>query len=159
MPFCVSSMPPWTGLPPAVYTLVEDVLAVDGGGCVEFRQAWRTRYEHSAVMRRIVPVTSLCEHGLRRGIHRDRVDNVGRHRVRHLLGPPVNVGDGLRGIHGAVGCGSCTRSSASLEVHQLFNLHIDTSADEQIIEKQGWCKRCHLSCSCITRTSGIFMSV
>ncbi|KAH9925374.1 uncharacterized protein BXZ73DRAFT_103258 [Epithele typhae] len=59
MPFRVSSMPPWTGLPPAVYTLVEDVVAVDGGGCVEFRQAWRIRYEHSAVMRHIVRQTSL----------------------------------------------------------------------------------------------------
>lgn len=59
MPFRVSSMPPYTGLPPAVYTLVEDIIAVDGGGCVEFRQAWRIRYEHSAIMRRIVRVTSL----------------------------------------------------------------------------------------------------
>ena len=60
MPFRVSSMPPWTGLPPAAYTLVEDVVAVDGGGCVEFRQAWRIRYEHSAVMRHIVRRTSLA---------------------------------------------------------------------------------------------------
>ena len=59
MPFRVSSMPPWTPLPPAVYTLVEDIVAVDGGGCVEFRQAWRIRYEHSAIMRRIVRLTSL----------------------------------------------------------------------------------------------------
>ncbi|KAI0357323.1 hypothetical protein OH77DRAFT_1519268 [Trametes cingulata] len=59
VPFRVSSMPPYTGLPPGVYTLVEDIVAVDGGGCVEFRQAWRIRYEHSAIMRRIVRVTSL----------------------------------------------------------------------------------------------------
>ncbi|KAI0324024.1 hypothetical protein GY45DRAFT_1331993 [Cubamyces sp. BRFM 1775] len=59
VPFRVSSMPPYTGLPPAVYTIVEDIVAVDGGGCVEFRQAWRIRYEHSAIMRRIVRVTSL----------------------------------------------------------------------------------------------------
>ncbi|KAM5538579.1 hypothetical protein V8D89_007608 [Ganoderma adspersum] len=59
MPFRVSSMPPWTGLPPAVYTIVEDIVAVDGGGCVEFRQAWRIRYEHSAIMRRIIRVTSF----------------------------------------------------------------------------------------------------
>ncbi|PIL22972.1 hypothetical protein GSI_15669 [Ganoderma sinense ZZ0214-1] len=60
MPFRVSSMPPWTGLPPAVYTIVEDIVAVDGGGCVEFRQAWRIRYEHSTRMRHIIRVTSLC---------------------------------------------------------------------------------------------------
>ncbi|KAI1794749.1 hypothetical protein LXA43DRAFT_994067 [Ganoderma leucocontextum] len=59
MPFRVSSMPPWTGLPPAVYTTVEDIVAVDGGGCVEFRQAWRIRYEHSATMRHIIRVTSF----------------------------------------------------------------------------------------------------
>ncbi|EJF56634.1 hypothetical protein DICSQDRAFT_157780 [Dichomitus squalens LYAD-421 SS1] len=59
MPFRVSSMPPWTGLPPAMYTLVEDIVAVDGGGCVEFRQAWRIRYEHSAIMRRIIRITSF----------------------------------------------------------------------------------------------------
>ncbi|KAI0647655.1 hypothetical protein C8Q79DRAFT_999291 [Trametes meyenii] len=59
VPFRVSSMPPYTGLPPAVYTMVEDIIAVDGGGCVEFRQAWRIRYEHSAIMRRIVRATSL----------------------------------------------------------------------------------------------------
>ncbi|KAI0632540.1 hypothetical protein C8Q77DRAFT_931967 [Trametes polyzona] len=59
VPFRVSSMPPYTGLPPGVYTMVEDIVAVDGGGCVEFRQAWRIRYEHSAIMRRIVRVTSI----------------------------------------------------------------------------------------------------
>ncbi|KAI0820472.1 hypothetical protein BC628DRAFT_1422959 [Trametes gibbosa] len=59
LPFRVSSMPPYTGLPPAIYTMVEDVVAVDGGGCVEFRQAWRIRYEHSAIMRGIVRVSSI----------------------------------------------------------------------------------------------------
>ncbi|KDQ58515.1 hypothetical protein JAAARDRAFT_670663 [Jaapia argillacea MUCL 33604] len=60
VPFRVSSLPAYEGLPPATYTLVEDVVAVDGGGCIEFRQAWRIRYEHSAVMRRILRVTSIA---------------------------------------------------------------------------------------------------
>ncbi|KAH7103854.1 hypothetical protein BKA62DRAFT_615405 [Auriculariales sp. MPI-PUGE-AT-0066] len=51
VPFRVSSLPSWQPLPPFAYFYVEDVVAVDGGGCTEFRQAWRVRYEESLPMR------------------------------------------------------------------------------------------------------------
>ncbi|KAK7676645.1 hypothetical protein QCA50_020388 [Cerrena zonata] len=54
LPFRVSSFPPRHPLPPLTYTLVEDVIAVDGGGGLEFRQAWRYRYEASLVMRTLL---------------------------------------------------------------------------------------------------------
>jgi hypothetical protein len=59
LPARVSSFPHWEPLPPLAYCFVEDVVAVDGGGCTEFRQAWRTRYEESIVIRRIIRYTSL----------------------------------------------------------------------------------------------------
>jgi len=60
MPVHLSSLPAYTPLPPLTYTLVEDLVAVDGDGCVEFRLAWCIRYEHSPVMRRIVRLTALA---------------------------------------------------------------------------------------------------
>ncbi|KAI0069992.1 hypothetical protein K474DRAFT_1713725 [Panus rudis PR-1116 ss-1] len=54
LPFRVSSFPPRHVLPPLTYTIVEDVIAVDGGGGLEFRQAWRYRYESSRIMRRLL---------------------------------------------------------------------------------------------------------
>ncbi|TCD71683.1 hypothetical protein EIP91_005449 [Steccherinum ochraceum] len=51
LPFRISSFPPYHPLPPLTYTIVEDVIAVDGGGGLEFRQAWRHRYEASRVLR------------------------------------------------------------------------------------------------------------
>lgn len=54
MPFRVSSFPAGHVLPPLTYTIVEDVVAVDGGGLLEFRQAWRSRYEASRVMRKLM---------------------------------------------------------------------------------------------------------
>lgn len=38
LPWRVSSFPPHQPLPPLGYCYVEDVVAVDGGGCTEFRQ-------------------------------------------------------------------------------------------------------------------------
>ncbi|KZV99780.1 hypothetical protein EXIGLDRAFT_723859 [Exidia glandulosa HHB12029] len=59
VPFRVSSLPTWQPLPPFAYFFVEDVVAVDGGGCTEFRQAWRVRYEESSTMRKHVRDISL----------------------------------------------------------------------------------------------------
>jgi hypothetical protein len=59
LPVRVSSLPPGRPLPPLAYMYVEDVIAVDGGGGNEFRQAWRTRYEESRVMRRIIRDASV----------------------------------------------------------------------------------------------------
>jgi hypothetical protein len=59
VPFRVSSLPSWKPLPPFAYFYVEDVVAVDGGGCTEFRQAWRVRYEESLPMRRHIRNVSL----------------------------------------------------------------------------------------------------
>jgi len=59
MPFRVSSFQPGHVLPPLTYTIVEDVVAVDGGGLLEFRQAWRSRYEASRVMRKLMRDISL----------------------------------------------------------------------------------------------------
>jgi len=59
VPFRVSSLPSWRPLPPFAYFYVEDVVAVDGGGCTEFRQAWRVRYEESLPMRRHLRNVSL----------------------------------------------------------------------------------------------------
>ncbi|CAL1713905.1 unnamed protein product [Somion occarium] len=54
LPFRVSSFPPHHLLPPLTYTIVEDVIAVDGSGKIEFRQAWRYRYEESRIMRKLL---------------------------------------------------------------------------------------------------------
>ncbi|KAH8091694.1 hypothetical protein BXZ70DRAFT_1011098 [Cristinia sonorae] len=54
LPVRISSFPPYHPLPPLTYTLVEDIIAVDGGGLLEFRQAWRHRYEASRVMRKLL---------------------------------------------------------------------------------------------------------
>ena len=78
LPCRVSSFPPRQPLPPLGYCYVEDVVAVDGGGRTEFRQvrsppslfprtmshplaqAWRTRYEESQVIRRLVRQLSVA---------------------------------------------------------------------------------------------------
>lgn len=59
LPVRISSLPPGELLPPLTYTIVEDVVAVDGGGGLEFRQAWRHRYETSRVMRHLLRILSI----------------------------------------------------------------------------------------------------
>jgi hypothetical protein len=59
IPFRISSLPAWKPIPPFAYFFVEDVIAVDGGGCTEFRQAWRIRYEESHLMRHHLRAVSL----------------------------------------------------------------------------------------------------
>lgn len=58
-PFRVSSLPAYQALPPLTYTIVEDVVGVDGGGRLAFRQAWRHRYEASRILRRILRITAI----------------------------------------------------------------------------------------------------
>ena len=143
MPFRVSSMPAWTGLPPAAYTLVEDVVAVDGGGCVEFRQAWRIRYEHSAVMRRIVRLTSLwwgASGMLFAGAF-----------IAIAWTTSVDIGYGIcwglpwlwAMLAAAVTVWwvhrELEREAAewdSPEVHKLYNLHIEQSEEEKTVARQ-----------------------
>lgn len=59
VPLRISSFPPYERLPPLVYTFVEDIVAVDGGGLNTFRHAWRTRYEESVIIRKVVRHMSL----------------------------------------------------------------------------------------------------
>ncbi|GJE93773.1 hypothetical protein PsYK624_099340 [Phanerochaete sordida] len=59
VPVRVSSLPPRAPLPPLTYTIVEDVVAVDGGGGLAFRHAWAHRYQSSRVMRRVLRVLAL----------------------------------------------------------------------------------------------------
>ncbi|EMC91261.1 hypothetical protein BAUCODRAFT_54366, partial [Baudoinia panamericana UAMH 10762] len=50
-PFRISSMPKGSQLRPCVYSIIEDVVAVDGSGGVAFREALNKRYEDSHVFR------------------------------------------------------------------------------------------------------------
>lgn len=52
--FRVSSMPAGTPSPPGIFTLVEDIVAVDGGGGTRFREEWKARYEASPLFRRML---------------------------------------------------------------------------------------------------------
>jgi len=54
IPFNFSSMPKGSVAPPAVFTIVEDVLAVDGGGGRVFRAGWLRRYEASGMFREMM---------------------------------------------------------------------------------------------------------
>ncbi|KAK0119917.1 hypothetical protein ONS95_011342 [Cadophora gregata] len=52
--FRVSSVPKGGMLRPALYTLIEDVVAVDGNGGTEYRERLNTRYETSPEFRRLM---------------------------------------------------------------------------------------------------------
>jgi len=54
IPFQFSSMPKGSVAPPAVFTIIEDVIAVDGGGGRVFRAAWLRRYEASEMFREMM---------------------------------------------------------------------------------------------------------
>ncbi|KZP31553.1 hypothetical protein FIBSPDRAFT_849524 [Athelia psychrophila] len=54
LPFRLGSVPKGAPLRPGTYLLIEDIIAVDGGGGTAFRAAWNTRYEASAHMRRLL---------------------------------------------------------------------------------------------------------
>jgi hypothetical protein len=54
LPFRFGSLNAGNVLRPAVYYIVEDIVAVDGGGGVEFRKAFVTRYDSSPTFRRMI---------------------------------------------------------------------------------------------------------
>ena len=60
VPFRVFSLPAYQPLPPLTYTLVEDVVGVDGGGHLAFRHAWRHRYDASRIVRGLLRVTAIA---------------------------------------------------------------------------------------------------
>ena len=53
-PFRISSTPKGSAIPTALYALIEDVVAVDGGGGQKYRYALRTRYLSSPYFRRML---------------------------------------------------------------------------------------------------------
>jgi len=53
-PFRISSTPKGSAMPTALYALIEDVVAVDGGGGQIYRYALRTRYLSSPYFRRML---------------------------------------------------------------------------------------------------------
>lgn len=53
-PFRISSTPKGAVMPTALYVLIEDVVAVDGGGGQMYRYALRTRYLSSPYFRRML---------------------------------------------------------------------------------------------------------
>ncbi|TGZ82517.1 hypothetical protein EX30DRAFT_363057 [Ascodesmis nigricans] len=54
IPFRFSSMPKGSEAPPAVFTIVEDVVGVDGRGGLDFRRAWLKRYKESWYFRELL---------------------------------------------------------------------------------------------------------
>ncbi|THZ04714.1 hypothetical protein D6C93_02317 [Aureobasidium pullulans] len=53
-PFRISSMPAGSQLRPGIYWIIEDIVAVDGGGNIEFRERLNTRYEASHYFRQML---------------------------------------------------------------------------------------------------------
>lgn len=53
-PFRISSMPKHSQLRPGIYWIIEDVVAVDGQGGVEFRERLNVRYEASHDFRQML---------------------------------------------------------------------------------------------------------
>lgn len=53
-PVRISSTPRGSTMPTALYALIEDVIAVDGGGGQKYRYALRTRYLASPYFRRML---------------------------------------------------------------------------------------------------------
>lgn len=54
LPFRFGSLDAGNVLRPAVYYIVEDVVAVDGGGGVEYRKAFVERYDSSQIFRKMI---------------------------------------------------------------------------------------------------------
>lgn len=53
-PVRISSIPKGAQLRPAIYSMIEDVVAVDGSGGTEYREALNRRYEASHVFRSLL---------------------------------------------------------------------------------------------------------
>jgi hypothetical protein len=60
VPFWLSSLPPGHELRPAPYYIMEDVVAVDGGGRSAFRKALKVRYESSPIFQRLIKEMTIC---------------------------------------------------------------------------------------------------
>ncbi len=54
LPFRFGSSPPGEVVRPAIFYIVEDVVAVDGNGGVEYREAFNKRYEGSEVFQGMI---------------------------------------------------------------------------------------------------------
>ncbi|KAE8444081.1 hypothetical protein EG329_000863 [Mollisiaceae sp. DMI_Dod_QoI] len=54
LPFRFGSVEKGNVVRPAIYYIVEDVVAVDGNGGIEYREAWTRRYENSEVFRKMI---------------------------------------------------------------------------------------------------------
>jgi hypothetical protein len=53
-PFRISSMAPGEVMRPALYTIIEDVVSVDGGQGIVFREVWNQKYLASRPVRRLL---------------------------------------------------------------------------------------------------------
>ncbi|KAF7966735.1 hypothetical protein HWV62_37259 [Athelia sp. TMB] len=54
IPFRISSLPRGSIARPSIYTIIEDIVGVDGGGRLDFRERLNARYEASPVFRRML---------------------------------------------------------------------------------------------------------
>lgn len=54
IPFRISSLPRGALARPSIYTIIEDIVGVDGGGRLDFRERLNTRYEASPMFRRML---------------------------------------------------------------------------------------------------------
>ncbi|KAL3426364.1 hypothetical protein PVAG01_03155 [Phlyctema vagabunda] len=59
LPFRFGSLDAGEVVRPAIYYIVEDVVAVDGNGGLEYREAFKARYERSPAFRRMIWTLSL----------------------------------------------------------------------------------------------------
>ncbi|TVY83894.1 hypothetical protein LSUE1_G001961 [Lachnellula suecica] len=60
IPFRFGSLDAGNTIRPAIYYIVEDVVAVDGNGGLEYREAWTARYDGSPVFRRMIWTLSVA---------------------------------------------------------------------------------------------------
>ncbi|KAK0101892.1 hypothetical protein ONS95_001297 [Cadophora gregata] len=59
LPFRFGSMDAGTVVRPAIYYIVEDVVAVDGNGGIEYREAFGARYESSSMFQDMIRILSI----------------------------------------------------------------------------------------------------
>jgi len=60
LPFRFGSSEPGTVIRPAIFYIIEDVVAVDGNGGIEYREAFNARYENSEVFQNMIWNLSVC---------------------------------------------------------------------------------------------------
>jgi len=60
LPFRFGSSPHGETIRPAIFYIVEDVVAVDGNGEIEYREAFNARYESSEMFRNMLWNLSVC---------------------------------------------------------------------------------------------------